>query len=177
MALWKRSKRTSSQSTHCGFQSWSSPECFQDKVYEKTSVTPEECLKAVKQHLWIDPHGDIHQVKEGHNVLSFIRTGALDYRSLDGTWTCRGGNRVNSQGHTEVSVLERIHLEFTLTSTSGVYDTCDRSVQVTGSLTLPEDRWSASGVALVDGDYSCETSPGFPHRCVTSDSSRAPSRS
>ena len=66
MALWKWSKRTSSQSTHCGFQSWSSPEGFQDKVYEKTSVTPEECLKAVKQHLWIDPHGDVHQVKEGH---------------------------------------------------------------------------------------------------------------
>ena len=30
--------------------------------------------------------------------------------------------------------------------------TRDRSVLVTDSMTLPEDRWSSSGAALVDGD-------------------------
>ena len=110
-------------------------------------------------------------------MLSFIKTGALDYRSLDGTWTCRGGNRVNSQGHTEVSVLERIHLEFTLTSTSGAYDTCDRSVQVTGSLTLPDDRWSASGVALVDGDVFLRDQSGVPPPVCNLRLIKGPSRS
>ena len=60
IALWRCSKRTSSRSTHCGFQSWTSPEGFRDKIYEHTLVTPEECLQAVKQHLWTDPRGDIH---------------------------------------------------------------------------------------------------------------------
>ena len=114
--LWRCNKRTSLRSTHCGFQLWTSPEGFHDAVYEPTRVTPEECLQAIRQNLWTDPLGDIHQVSEGVNVLSFVSLGALDYRSSDGTWSCRGGDRVNSAGRTEVSVLERQSIQFTITS-------------------------------------------------------------
>ena len=114
--LWRCNKHTSSRSTHCGFQSWTSEEGFNDAMYEPTPVTPEECLQAIRQNLWTDPLGDIHQVSEGVNVLSFVSLGALDYRSSDGTWACRGGDRVNSAGRTEVSVLERQSIQFTITS-------------------------------------------------------------
>ena len=62
----------------------------------------------MKEHLWVDIHQTRHQVAEGHNIISFVRTGALDYTG--GTWTCRGGDRVNTQGNTEVLVLKRIHM-------------------------------------------------------------------
>ena len=160
--LWRCSKRTSSRSTHCGFQSWTSPEGFRDNVYEPTRVTPEECLQAIRQNLWTDPLGDIHQVSEGTNVLSFVSLGALDYRSSDGTWACRGGDRVNTAGNTEVSVLERQHIQFTITSLIGVYSTLDRSVQISPSIVLPSDRWSSAGTAIVEGDIFLRDQPGVP---------------
>ena len=160
--LWRCSKHTSSRATHCGFQSWSSPEGYQDKVFEPTRVTPEECLQAIRQHLWTDPKGDIHQVDEGVNVLSYVSLGALDYRSSDGTWACRGGDRVNSAGNQEVSVLERQSVQFTIKSLVGVYSTIDRSVQVSPSIVLPADRWSSSGTASVEGDVYLRDQPGVP---------------
>ena len=160
--LWRCNKRTSSRSIHCGFQSWVSPEGFHDAIYEPTIVTPEECIQAIQQHLWTDPVGDIHQVSEGVNILSFVSLGALDYRASDGTWACRGGDRINSAGAQEVSVLERQSIQFTITAIVGVYSTVDRSVQISPEIVLPADRWSSAGTAVVEGDVLLRNQPGVP---------------
>ena len=160
--LWRCNKRTSSHSIHCGFQSWVSPEGFHDAVYEPTRVTPEECIQAIQQHLWTDPTGDIHQVSEGVNILSFVSLGALDYRASDGTWACRGGDRLNSAGAQEVSVLERQSVQFTITSITGSYSTVDKSIQISPEIVLPSDRWSSAGTAVVEGDVLLLNKPGVP---------------
>ena len=160
--LWKCTKHVSSRSVHCGFESWSSPEGFHDKTFEPTAVLPQECRQAVKQHIWMDPTGSIHQVDEGVNVLSYVSLGSLDYSSSSGTYSCRGGDRVNSAGNTETSVLERQSVQFSIKSLMGVYSTVDKSIQVSSSIVLPRDRWSSSGMASVEGEVYLRDSPGPP---------------
>ena len=101
-------------------------------------------------------------MSEGTNIVSFIRTGGLDYNSNDGTWSGHGGDRTNSEGNTEVSVLDRVHLQFIITSLVGRYSTRDKSVQVTEAIVLPVDRWSSSGVAVVEGEVYLRDQPGIP---------------
>ena len=69
---------------------------------------------------------------------------------------------MNSAGNTEVSVLERMHIQFTVTSLTGIYNTRDQSVQVLESIVLPSDRWSSAGMAVVEGDVFLRDQPGVP---------------
>ena len=161
ITIHKCSKRTSTQSTHCGLFSWSSPEGFQDRVYERTRVHPSECQKAVRQGLWVDPNAVIHEVSVGHNVISYVATGALDYSSQAGTWSCRGGRRADGQGHSEMDVLERAHVQLSLTTFTARYSIRDGSVQLDEETVLPSDRWSSSGAAVIEGEVFLRD-PGTP---------------
>ena len=69
---------------------------------------------------------------------------------------------MNSAGNTEVSVLERMHIQFTVTSLTGIYDTRVQSVQVLESIVLPSDRRSSAGMAVVEGDVFLRDEPGVP---------------
>ena len=160
--LWKCTKHVTTRSVHCGFESWSSPEGFHDKTFEPTAVLPQECRQAVQQHIWTDPSGSIHQVEEGVNVLSYVSLGSLDYSSSSGTYSCRGGDRTNSAGNQETSVLERQSVQFAIKSMMGVYSTIDNSIQVSSSIVLPRDRWSSYGTASVEGEVYLRDSPGPP---------------
>ena len=160
--LWRCSKLVSTRSVHCGFESWSSPEGFQDKTAEPTAVLPQECHQAVTQNLWTDPTGTIHKVVEGVNIVSYVSLGALVYDPSSGTYSCRGGDRTNRAGNRETNVLERQSVQFSIKSIQAVYSTVDRSIQVTSSIVLHQDRWSTAGMASVEGEIYLRDSPGPP---------------
>ena len=69
---------------------------------------------------------------------------------------------MNSAGRTEVSVLGRQSIQFTITSLVGDYSTIDQSVQISPSIVLPADRWSSAGTAIVEGDVFLRDQPGVP---------------
>ena len=160
--LWKCTKHVSTKSVHCGFESWSSPEGPTDKTFEPTAVLPQECRQAVRQSIWTDPSGSIHQVQEGVNVLNYVSLGSLDYSSSSGTYSCRGGDRTNSAGNQETSVFETQSVQFSIKSMMGIYSTVDKSIQVSSSIVLPRDRWSSYGTASVEGEVYLQDSPGTP---------------
>ena len=162
LSLWECTKRVSSQSTHCGFQSWASPEGFEDKFNKKEPVQPSECIEAAWKSLWDDPLGTVHKISPGQNIMSYVKTGALDYSHGSRTWACRGGERVNSAGKPESDVLERAHVIFTLRRLKGRYNLQDKSNQVDGSTILPEDRWSTLGAASVEAAVFVLDQPGPP---------------
>ena len=110
----------------------------------------------------MDPNNVIHEVSEGHNVISYVATGALDYSSSSGTWSCRGGRRTDGQGHEEQDVLERAHIQLSLKSFSARYSLRDGSVQLDEDTVLPADRWSSAGTAVVEGEVFLQEHPGTP---------------
>ena len=95
-------------------------------------------------------------------MISYIKTSALDYSSSTGTWSCRGGSRVDLHGNTEANVLERAHISFSIKSITGRYSLKDRSIQLDESKILPEDQWSASGAAIIEGEVYLLEHPGSP---------------
>ena len=158
--LWRCTKHTSTQSSHCGFESWESAEGFKDQVYKPTPVLAAKCDMAVRQHLWEDPNQVFHQMSEGTHIVSYVRKGALDYSSSAGTWLCRGESRTNSDGNLERSVLERVHLQFNIKVITSRYNLRERSVQLTESVVLPTDRWSSAGAAVIEGVVYLLDRPG-----------------
>ena len=62
------SKRVSTTSSHCGFESWSSSEGPSDRVYQKTAVSVAECLSAVNHHEYVDSQETIHRLRQEGEV-------------------------------------------------------------------------------------------------------------